>query len=164
MNRYTHGDSPKKSQHHVNRENANRSAELDELNFSDDESRPTFVDLENESEIAHDLFSQNDANLTKTAMPGDDPTNDDMSPETLILEDGARSPHENGSDEPVDQSFTIVGEREIGGGNGMDEAELGRAKPLDGKPWDGNPDEPLNPENSKSFQKFAILSDKSKLN
>jgi hypothetical protein len=39
----------------------------------------------------------------------------------------------------------VVDASEIGAGTGLDEAELGRVDPLDGKPWDGNPEEPLLP-------------------
>ena len=44
-----------------------------------------------------------------------------------------------------EEDLKVVDAEEIGGGNGLDEAELGRADPLDGKPWDGDPDEPLAP-------------------
>lgn len=64
---------------------------------------------------------------------------DDLSPETLIDDTGARSPQERGDDEPADRDLTIVGEEEIGGGSGLDEAELARKRPLDGEPWDGKP-------------------------
>ncbi|TBU75729.1 phosphotransferase system, HPr-related protein [Pseudomonas daroniae] len=64
---------------------------------------------------------------------------DDLSPETLIDDTGARSPQERGDDEPADRDLSIVGEEEIGGGSGLDEAELARKRPLDGEPWDGKP-------------------------
>ena len=157
MNRYISNESTKATQQNIQRENSNRAAELDELNFSDDESARSFADVENESITQDDSFARD---LTDIAMPGDDPTNDDMSPETLILEDGARSPHESGEDEAIDQSFTIVGEREIGGGNGLDEAELGRLKPLDGKRWDGDHDEPLDAATGL-HENFAVINDSS---
>ena len=116
-----------------------RPAELDTLNFEDDKSRPDFADLTPETESIGDESVGDEEN--DPVMPGDDPTDDDLSPETLINEDGSRSPHEPGGERPADQDLTIVDEEEIGGGYGLDEAELGRAKPLDGKPWDGNPAE-----------------------
>ena len=76
----------------------NRPAELDELDFSDDEGE-SFIDLVPESET--DLDDLPLGNLSP-AKPGDAPTLDDLSPETLIDEDGARSPHEPGDDTPTD--------------------------------------------------------------
>lgn len=60
---------------------------------------------------------------------------DDLSPDTLFDESGARSPHEPGGSGPADEALRSVEENEIGGGSGLDEAELGRSAPLDGKPW-----------------------------
>lgn len=127
-----------------------RGAEMDELNFSDDEPTPSFNDLETEAEQDRDqiLSEASDPGLTGAATPGREPTNDDMSPETLIHEDGARSPHEPGGNTPTDKQFSTVNESEIGGGGGLDEAEMARAKPLDGKQWDGNPNEPLSSASS----------------
>lgn len=125
--------------------NRNRDAEMDELDFSHDEPTPSFDDLETEAEEDRDqiLSEASDVGLTGGAKPGRGPTNDDMSPETLIQEDGARSPNEPGGDFPADKQFSNVSQNEIGGGGGLDEAEMARARPLDGKKWDGNPNEPL---------------------
>lgn len=60
---------------------------------------------------------------------------DDLSPDTLIDESGARSPDEPGSAHPADKELRVVEESQIGGGIGLDEAELARSAPLDGKPW-----------------------------
>ena len=60
---------------------------------------------------------------------------DDLSPDTLFEQSGARSPVEPGGDGPADEELRTVKESEIGGGSGLDEAELGRSAPLDGKPW-----------------------------
>jgi hypothetical protein len=60
-------------------------------------------------------------------------TDDDMSPETLIREDGARDAHEAGEGNPADWDLSIVDGDDIGGGNGLDEAELARRDPLDQK-------------------------------
>ena len=84
--------------------------------------------------------------LTEAARPGQGPTADDAAPETLLPDDGSRSPAEAViEDGAADTELTEVGRGDIGGGRGLDEAELGRARPLDGKPWDGNPGEPLEP-------------------
>ncbi|WP_394558279.1 phosphotransferase system, HPr-related protein [Aquipseudomonas alcaligenes] len=60
---------------------------------------------------------------------------DDLSPDTLIDESGARSPDEPGEDHAADQELQVVEQAKIGGGIGLDEAELARSAPLDGKPW-----------------------------
>lgn len=65
----------------------------------------------------------------------DNVTMDDLSPDTLLDESGARDPHEPGLGGPADKQLRHVDADEIGGGHGLDEAELGRAAPLDGKPW-----------------------------
>lgn len=61
-------------------------------------------------------------------------TQDDLSPETLYDESGARSPRERGRGAPADQDLSIVDEADIGAGGGLDEAEQARLMPLDGKP------------------------------
>ncbi|WP_449433029.1 phosphotransferase system, HPr-related protein [Pseudomonas putida] len=76
----------------------------------------------------------------------DNVTLDDLSPDTLYDQTGARDAHERGSGGPADQTLRRVDEREIGGGIGLDEAELARSAPLDGEPWtddvsDDNPRE-----------------------
>lgn len=147
--------TPDKSQQTIN-----RGAEMDELNFEDDAPTPSFGEPETEADRGsmsstadEDINSSNDISgsnidissvgLTGAAQPGDEPTDDDMSPETLIREDGARSPQEPGGNTPADKQLSNVGENEIGGGGGLDEAELARARPLDRKKWDGNPDDRL---------------------
>lgn len=87
--------------------------------------------------------------LTEAAIPGHGPTADDASPETLMPDDGRRFAAEAVSDtQAADTDLTEVGSAEIGGGRGLDEAELGRVQPLDGKPWDGDRSDPLQPETS----------------
>lgn len=65
----------------------------------------------------------------------DNVTLDDLSPDTLFDESGARSPYEPGGDGPADEQLRTVEADEIGAGAGLDEAELARSAPLDGKPW-----------------------------
>lgn len=87
--------------------------------------------------------------LTEAALPGHGPTADDASPETLMPDDGRRSAAESvGDTQAADTELTEVRSAEIGGGRGLDEAELGRARPLDGKPWDGDRSERLQPATS----------------
>ncbi|MGE8413259.1 MAG: serine kinase/phosphatase [Pseudomonas sp.] len=73
--------------------------------------------------------------------PGNDDTrtedgsgNDDLSPEILTPQDGARSVREKGASRPADWDLSIVDDSQIGAGSGLDEAELARRRPLDGKP------------------------------
>lgn len=87
-----------------------------------------------------------DIGLTEASQPGQGPTDDDMTPETLIREDGARHPFEPGADTPADLDLETVGAGDIGAGGGLDEAEEARIDPLDGKRWDGDPDDQLTPE------------------
>ena len=67
--------------------------------------------------------------------PSDDEEadSDDLSPAALIPEDGARDAWEAGEDEPADWDLSIVDAAGIGGGDGLDEAELARRDPLDGQ-------------------------------
>ncbi|HEN8703875.1 phosphotransferase system, HPr-related protein [Pseudomonas sp. GD03862] len=77
----------------------------------------------------------------------DNVTYDDLSPDTLLDETGARDPHEpGGSGGPADQRLRQVDADEIGGGIGLDEAELARSAPLDGVPWT---DDVIDDEESK---------------
>jgi hypothetical protein len=73
-----------------------------------------------------------EAGLTGASTADHEPTDDDMSPETLIREDGARDADEAGEGNQADWDLSIVDEDDIGGGNGLDEAELARRDPLDG--------------------------------
>lgn len=117
------------------------SFEMDELSFEDEDDDQ--VIRAGEAPSDEDLFGVQSprrartAGLTGAALPDHDPTDDDLDPETLIPDDGARSPREAGSINPNDSALREVRGDEIGLGKGLDEAELGRVKPLDGKPWDG---------------------------
>ncbi|WP_040261360.1 hypothetical protein [Pseudomonas massiliensis] len=82
-----------------------------------------------------------EAGLTGASTDDHHQTMDDMSPETLIREDGSESVEEaEESDAPADLQLNPIDEDDIGGGDGLDEAELARLDPLDGKPWDGEAD------------------------
>jgi hypothetical protein len=59
-------------------------------------------------------------------------TDDDLSIETMIREDGARDGNEAGESDPADWELSIVDEDDIGGGNGLDEAEMAERDPVDG--------------------------------
>lgn len=106
-----------------------RPAEVDELNFDDDQPTPNLEDPR--STQGYDPSARN-AGLTEASNPGQGPTNDDLTPETLILEDGARSSYEReqGNLTPTDKTLSVVNENEIGGGDGLDEAELANVDPV----------------------------------
>jgi len=107
--------------------NHDRSAEQDELDF-DDADEPSFQDLAPDYEFEL-LDEESDSETVDN-----NGTDDDLTPENLIPEDGSRSPYEPGGSIPSDESLSIVSEDEIGEGYGLDEAELARVDPLDGKP------------------------------
>lgn len=65
----------------------------------------------------------------------DNVTLDDLSPDTLLDETGGYSPDDHSANHPIDKELSVVDESQIGGGIGLDEAELARSAPLDGKPW-----------------------------
>jgi hypothetical protein len=70
--------------------------------------------------------------MTGASTPDHESTDDDLSAETMILEDGARDGNEAGEGEPADWELSIVDEDDIGGGNGLDEAEMAETDPVDG--------------------------------
>lgn len=95
--------------------------------------------------VAHSGMTGGEA--LSDSLHEDNVTYDDLSPDTLLDETGARDPHEpGGSDGPADQRLREVDADEIGGGIGLDEAELARSAPLDGVPWT---DDVIDDEESK---------------
>lgn len=104
------------------------SDEPQELSFDDDDyTRDGRVgDRERDDVIAQQYPTRREATagLTGAATPDRDVTADDLSPETLLDEDGARG--ELGDDPEMlaaDQSLRTVDADEIGGGTGLDEEE-----------------------------------------
>ncbi|ONH54916.1 hypothetical protein SAMN04490182_6224 [Pseudomonas cedrina] len=73
-----------------------------------------------------------EAGMTGASVADHESTDDDMSPETLIHDDGARDAREEGEDGPADYDLSVVDEDDIGGGNGLDEAELADLDPVNG--------------------------------
>ncbi|MDF2490328.1 MAG: hypothetical protein K0S77_2950 [Pseudomonas sp.] len=120
-----------------------RMGSVHELDFNDsDEHEGRAGDLRDPREVAHEFPAERVAESGMTGgealsdtVQEDGVTLDDMSPGTLLDETGARDPDELGSGRPADQTLTHVDAEEIGGGFGLDEAELARSNPLDGKPW-----------------------------
>ncbi|OLS60735.1 phosphotransferase system, HPr-related protein [Pseudomonas putida] len=121
-----------------------RMGEMRELDFSDrhDERQGRAGDARSAEEVNREFPAER---VERSGMTGgealseslheDNVTYDDLSPDTLYDQTGARDPSERGGAGPVDQQLRRVDEDEIGGGIGLDEAELARSAPLDGKPW-----------------------------
>ncbi len=107
--------------------------DVSDLCFDDAESTARIGDPLSASEIERQQPPKRarEAGLTAASHPGDGATEDDLSPEMLIAEDGANSPEEPGQGAPNDRTFKRVSANEIGGGSGLDEAELARVDPLD---------------------------------
>lgn len=140
-----------------------RMGSMEPLDFDkDDEPQRRIGDELPEGEQARRFPPQRvrEAGMTGGSMPDHQPTDDDLSPETLIDEDGARSPREAGDDGgPLDRRVRLVGAAEAGTGRGLDEAELGRVDPLDGKPWASASDDQLD-EDGLLEQDDSVLDDK----
>ena len=116
-------------------DNEDRMGSVRELDFDAEEPGARIGDElpDQEREQLMPRRRVREAGLTGASTDDHQPTDDDLSPETLIREDGARDAHEAGSDSRADWDLSIVGEDDIGGGNGLDEAELARRDPMDGK-------------------------------
>jgi len=116
-------------------DNEDRMGSMRELDFDDDESSAKIGDerLDKEREQLMPRQRVRQAGMTGASTDDHESTDDDMSPQTLIHEDGARDPLESGANNPADWDLSIVDEDDIGGGNGLDEAELARRDPMDGK-------------------------------
>ncbi|MEB0047621.1 MULTISPECIES: serine kinase/phosphatase [unclassified Pseudomonas] len=115
-------------------DNEDRMGSMHELDFDEEEPSAKIGDElpENERERLMPRERVQEAGMTGASTDDHEPTDDDMSPETLILEDGARDAHEAGEGHQADWDLSIVDEDDIGGGNGLDEAELARRDPIDG--------------------------------
>ena len=115
-------------------DNEDRMGPMNELDFDRDDSGEHLNELTPESERQRDAPPprHHEAGMTGATTPDHELTDDDLSRETLILEDGARDAQEAGEDNPADWDLSIVDEDDIGGGNGWDEAELAEREPVDG--------------------------------
>ena len=110
-------------------DNEDRMGEMRELDFDQEDQTAEIGDEIPHGEREHLMP---DERAREAGMTGAS-TDDDMSPETLIHEDGARDAREEGEDSPADYDLSVVGEEDIGGGDGLDEAELADLDPLNGK-------------------------------
>ncbi|WLH00364.1 serine kinase/phosphatase [Pseudomonas beijingensis] len=116
-------------------DNEDRMGSMHELEFDDEQPSARIGDElpENEREQLMPRERVREAGMTGASTEDHEPTDDDMSPETLIREDGARDASEAGDDERADWDLSVVDENDIGGGDGLDEAEMADIDPLDGK-------------------------------
>jgi hypothetical protein len=116
-------------------DNEDRMGSMNELDFDDNEPSAKIGDEipEKEREQLMPRERVREAGMTGASTDDHESTDDDMSPETLVREDGARDAHEAGEDDQADWDLSIVDEDDIGGGDGLDEAELARRDPLDKK-------------------------------
>jgi hypothetical protein len=114
-------------------DNEDRMGSMRELDFDEDDTA-RIGDVIAEDELAHQIPEERvrEAGMTGASTPDHHNTDDDLSPEILIREDGARSPEEAGEDGPADFDLTEVDEDEIGAGYDLDEEELSVVDPLDG--------------------------------
>ncbi len=116
-------------------DNEDRMGAVRELDF-DDEDTARIGDEMPEQALRQELPDQREreAGLTGASTADHHGTDDDLQPDTLIREDGARSPEEPGSNRPADQELSLTDQADIGAGHGLDEEELAHLDPLDGKP------------------------------
>jgi hypothetical protein len=117
-------------------DNEDRMGSMKELDFDDDEPSAKIGDELPQSEREQLMPRERvrEAGMTGASTQDHEPTDDDMSPQTLIREDGARDASEAGHGDQADWDLSIVDEDDIGGGDGLDEAELAQHDPLDKKP------------------------------
>jgi len=115
-------------------DNEDRMGSIHELDFDEEEPSAKIGDelTENERERLMPRGRVREAGITGASTADHESTDDDMSPETLIREDGARDAHEAGEGGQADWDLSIVDEDDIGGGNGLDEEELAKQDPMDG--------------------------------
>ncbi|KAA0985224.1 serine kinase/phosphatase [Pseudomonas sp. ANT_J28] len=115
-------------------DNEDRMGSMHELDFDEEEPSAKIGDelTQTERERLMPRERVREAGMTGASTEDHESTNDDMSPETLIHEDGARDAHEAGEGGQADWDLSIVDEDDIGGGNGLDEEELARRDPMDG--------------------------------
>ncbi|MCF4996993.1 serine kinase/phosphatase [Pseudomonas syringae] len=117
-------------------DNEDRMGSMHELDFDDEQPSAKIGDElpEREREQLMPEERVREAGMTGASTDDHESTDDDMSPETLIHDDGARDAEEIGQNNQADWDLSVVDEDDIGGAGGLDEAELARRDPLDGKP------------------------------
>lgn len=127
------------------KKDSNRPEELNDATFSDDTSNDQEAVRKAQAEAQQ---AQSPRHAGDRGVTGIDPLAEmdaqNTSPaESLTDDDDRETPSELYGDSASADDLSITDQEHIGAGKGLDEAELGRAKPLDGKRWDGNPNEPF---------------------
>ncbi len=99
-------------------DNEDRMGSVHELDFDEEEPSARIGDLIPEHERAQKMPDERirEAGMTGGSTDDHESTDDDMSPETLIREDGARDSREEGEGDQADWDLSIVDEDDIGGG------------------------------------------------
>lgn len=111
-----------------------RMGSMETLDFDDDDTARIGDELPGpERQQALPERRVREAGLTGASTADHHSTDDDLAPEVLIREDGARSPAESGADHPADFELSVADQADIGAGHGLDEEELANLDPLDGK-------------------------------
>ncbi len=115
-------------------DNEDRMGSMRELDFDEEEPGETIGGLVPEREREQQMPREHvrEAGMIGDSTDDDESTDDDMSPENLIREDGARDAHEAGEGDQADWDLRIVDKDEIGGGTGLDEAEMAERDPING--------------------------------
>lgn len=116
-------------------DNEDRMGSVHELDFDDEQPSAKIGDELPEREREHLMPRERvrEAGMTGASTADHQPTDDDLSPETLIREDGARDAREIGRGHEAGWDLSIVDADDIGAGDGLDEAEMARREPMDGK-------------------------------
>jgi len=115
-------------------DNEDRMGSMRELDF-DEEPSSAIIRDELPEHLRKPLVprqSAAEAGMHEATADDDESSDDDLTPGNLIREDGARDAQDVGEGDQADWDLSIVDEDEIGGGNGLDEAELARRDPVDG--------------------------------
>ena len=116
-------------------DNEDRMGSVHELDFDTEEPSAKIGDELPQKERKQLIPEERvrEAGMTGASTDDHESTDDDMSPETLIREDGARDAQELGEGDQADWDLSIVDGHDIGGGSGLDEAEQAWRDPLDKK-------------------------------
>ena len=91
---------------------------------------------------ATDSPGADDLSLVTGDIGEEDPAAGGRAPDSLVEDEKPPAPAGSDDDALDSQGVHVARQNRIGAGKGLDEAELGRAQPLDGKEWDGDPKKP----------------------
>ena len=114
-------------------DNEDRMGSMHELNFDEEPENSLIGDELPEHLRQHPAPRKPGRHIDAGDTDDEEASDDELTPGNMIREDGARDAHDTGGDDAADWDLSVVNEGEIGGGNGLDEAELARRDPLDRK-------------------------------